>query len=197
MGSQHAPAAATTRTTTTTTLNRNATRRLAEFEKFRLHDTSPRIGSAFQIEIPDCLCCKPQQDPDTLAHPEREGTILFESEEEARQSALGPEKAGADALPLSAIYDTDGTSSDEESETIQREKSRRTRRRPKWLQGSVNMFTTEAEKEAMEKLEKLRPHHNHHHRGGNHNTSSNANSQGPDSTKQSVRTGGRKGGAVS
>ncbi|UPQ97211.1 SAND domain-containing protein [Chloropicon primus] len=106
----------------------------------------PRIGSAFQAEVGDCLTCEPKDDPDNLAHPEREGKVLFESEAAARESAQGFEKEGARALPLSAIYDLDD-SSDDENSVLYREKSTRTRKRPKWLQGSISMFDTENEAE--------------------------------------------------
>ena len=105
----------------------------------------PRIGSEFQIPVPPCLASHPRDDPDNLLHPEREGVVLFESEEQARASAVGVEKEGAKALPHGAICDSEGSDSDDESSILQREKSRRTRKRPKWLQGSVNMFTTEEE----------------------------------------------------
>ncbi|WZN61669.1 SAND domain-containing protein [Chloropicon roscoffensis] len=102
----------------------------------------PRIGPAFQAHVPECLNCTPRDDPDNLAHPEREGVILFESEAAAKESAAGFEKDGSRSLPLGAVYDTEG-SSDDENSVLHREKSRRTRKRPKWLRGSVNMFNTD------------------------------------------------------
>ena len=68
--------------------------------------------------------------------------ILFESEAAAKESAAGFEKDGSRSLPLGAVYDTEG-SSDDENSVLHREKSRRTRKRPKWLRGSVNMFNTD------------------------------------------------------
>lgn len=158
----------------------------ADLEKFRVSDTGPRIGQSFQIEVPDCLECKPSADPDNLAHPEREGTVLFGSEEEARKSAGGPEKEGANGLPLCAVYDSDESSDDESETFIQREKSRRTRRRPKWLQGSVNMFTKEEEEDAGQQAMAMR-----HSRQRERAESKNYRLS-PESTKQSMRCAGRK-----